>query len=74
MNPFDVGEDFSDLRTNPFDVGEDFSDLRTNPFEDGEYDKDHRVPNVPTESITRSKAKKIQQAFILHLQNWIGSV
>ena len=35
-------------------------------------DKDHGVPNVPIGSITRSKAKKIQQTFILHLQNWIG--
>ena len=33
-------------------------------------DKDHGVPTGP---ITRSKAKKIQQVFILHLQNWIGS-
>ena len=37
-------------------------------------DKNHGVPNVPTGPITRSKAKKIQQTFILHLQNWIGSV
>ena len=37
-------------------------------------DKDHGVPNVPTELITLFKPKKIQQAFILHLQNWIGSV
>ena len=29
---------------------------------------------VPTEPITQSKAKKNQQAFILHLQNWIDSV
>ena len=36
--------------------------------------KNHGVPNVPTGPITRSKAKKIQQAFIIHLQNWIGSI
>ena len=35
------------------------------------HDKNHSVPNVPTEPITRSKAKKIQQTFILHR---IGSV
>ena len=40
----------------------------------GEDDKNHGVPNVPTRPITRSKTKKIQQTFILHLQNWIGSV
>ena len=55
----------------PFDVGDDFSDSRTNPFEEGDDDKNHGVPTGP---ITRSKAKKIQQTFILHLQNWIGSV
>ena len=37
-------------------------------------DKDYNVLNVPTRPITRSKAKKIQQTFILHLQIWIGSV
>ena len=46
----------------PFDVGDDFSDSRTNPFEEGEDDKDHGDPNVPT-----GPAKKIQQAFILHV-------
>ena len=39
-----------------------------------ESDKDHGVPNVPTKSITLSHAKKIQRAFILHLQNWIGLI
>ena len=29
---------------------------------------------VPTGSITQSKVRKIQQIFILHLQNWIGSI
>ena len=43
-------------------------------FEEGEDDKNHGVPTVRTRPITRSKAKKIQQTFILHLQNWIGSV
>ena len=37
----------------------------------GTTDKDHSVSIGP---IIRSKANKIQQAFILHLQNWIGSV
>ena len=37
-------------------------------------DKYHGVPNVPTKSITRFKVKKIQQAFILHVQNWTCSV
>ena len=50
-------------------VGDDFSDSRTNPFEVGDDDKNHGVPTGP---ITQPKAKKIQQAFILHLQNWIG--
>ena len=40
-------------------------------------DKDHgSTPSpihVPTGPITRSKAKKIQQAFITHVQEWIGS-
>ena len=53
----------------PFDVGDDFSDSRTNSFEEGEDDKDHGYPNVPT-----GLAKKIQQAFIFHLSNWIGFV
>ena len=47
-----------------FDVSDDFSDSRTNSFEEGKNDKDHGVPNVPTRPMTRSKAKKIQQAFI----------
>ena len=34
----------------------------------------HGVPNGPTGRVTRSKAKNIQQRFMLHLQNWIGSV
>ena len=37
-------------------------------------DKDDGVPNVPIGPITRSEANKIQQAFIVHLQNWIGSI
>ena len=49
-------------------VGDDFFDLRTNP-EERDDDKNHGVPTGP---ITEHKAKKIQQAFILHLQNWIG--
>ena len=57
-----------------FDIGDDFSDSRTNPFEEGEDDKNHGVPNIPTGPITWSKAKKIQQTFIVHLQDWIGSV
>ena len=52
----------------------DFSDSRTNPFEEEEDDKNHGFPNIPIGPITRSKAKKIQQTFILHLQNWISSV
>jgi len=40
---------------------------------EGFIDKNHGVPNVPTGPITQSKVKKIQQTFILHLQNWIGS-
>ena len=35
---------------------------------------DHGVPNDPIGLITRSNAKNIQQTFILHLQNWIGSI
>ena len=35
---------------------------------------DHGVSNVSNGPITRSKAKKIQQTFILHIQNWIDSV
>ena len=50
-------------------VGDDFSDLRTNSFEEGDDDKNHGVPTRP---ITQHKAEKIQQAFIPHLQNWIG--
>ena len=38
------------------------------------FDKNNGFLNVPTRPITRSKAKKIQQAFILHLENWIDSV
>ena len=38
------------------------------------FDKNHGVSNVQTGPITRSNAKKIQQTFILHLQNWIDSV
>ena len=50
-------------------VGDDFFDSRRNTFEEGDDDKNHGVPTGP---ITQPKAKKIQQAFILHLQNWIG--
>ena len=46
----------------PFDVGDDFSYSKTNPFEEEEDDKDDGDPNVPT-----GPAKKIQQAFILHV-------
>ena len=37
-------------------------------------DKYHSVPSVSARSITRSKTKIIQQAFILHLQNWIDLI
>ena len=33
------------------------------------FDKNHGVSNVQTGPITRSNGKKIQQTFILHLQN-----
>ena len=56
--------DFSRL-----DIGDDFPDSRTNPFEKGEDDKDHGVLNFLIGPITRSKAKNVQQAFNLHLQN-----
>ena len=65
----DVHSTFNVAELSPFDVGDDFSDSRTNPFEEGDDDMNH---GVPTEPITQPKAKKIQQAFILHLQNWIG--
>ena len=35
-------------------------------------DKNHGVPQVSTGSLTRSKAKKIQQAFVLHLQDHLN--
>lgn len=38
-----------------------------------QYGKNHDVPQVSNRPITRSKDKKINQAFILQLQNWIGS-
>ena len=34
----------------------------------------HGVPLVSEGPITRSKASKIQQSFILHVQEWIGFV
>lgn len=40
----------------------------------GQGDKDHSVPNVSTGPITWSKTKKIEQTFILHMQNWISSI
>ena len=36
--------------------------------------KNHGVSNVPPRPKIRSKAKKIQQVIILHLQNWISLV
>ena len=36
-----------------------------------QYDKNHDVPYRP---IIKSKASKINQSFILHVQEWIGSV
>ena len=71
---FFVHSNFNVADLNPFDVGDDLSDSRMNSFEEGKHDKDYGVPNVPTRPITQSKAKKIQQAFILHLQDWISSV
>ena len=66
-----VHSTFNVAQLSPFDVGDDFSNSRTNPFEEGDDDKNHGVPTGP---ITEHKAKKIQQAFIPHLQNWIGQV
>jgi len=71
---FSVSSTFNVADLSPFDVGDDFPDSRTNPFEEGEDDKDHGVPQVALGPITRSKAKKIQQAFILHLRQWIASI
>ena len=53
---------FNVVDLSPFDLGDDFSDSKTNPFEEREEDKNHGDPNVPT-----GPAKKIQQAFILHV-------
>ena len=35
---------------------------------------DQGIPNVSTRPITQSNTKNIQRAFILHPQNWIGSI
>ena len=56
----------------PFHVGDDWFEDKS--FWRGGRDKNHSVSNAQTRPITRSKAKKIQQAFILHLQNWISLV
>ena len=61
LGDFSVHSTFNVVDLSHFDVSDDFSDSRTNPFEEGEDDKNHDVPNVPTGSITRSKAKNIQQ-------------
>ena len=73
LGEFSVHFTFNVANLSHFDVGDDFSDSRTNPFEEEEDDKDPGIPNVPTGPITRSKAMKIQQTFIVHLQNWIDS-
>ena len=51
-----------------------YLDSKTNPFEEGENDVNHGVPLISKAPITRSKASKIQQSFIPHVQQWIGSV
>ena len=61
---------FNATEFRPFDVSGDFLDSRTNLFDEGKNDKNHDVPYRP---ITRSKASKINQSFILHVQEWIRS-
>ena len=56
LTPFDVGNEYLDLRTNPFTVREDDINSTTDPL------------HVSEEPITRSKVKKIQEAYTLHLQ------
>ena len=55
---FSIHSTFNVTNLTSFDVGDDFCDLRMSPFEEGENDKDYGVPNVPTGSITQSKAKR----------------
>ena len=71
---FLVHSTFNVADLSSFDVSDEFSDSRTISFEEGEDNKDHNITNVSTGPITQPKSKKIQQVFILHLQNWIGSV
>ena len=54
----------------PFDVGNEDLDFRTNPSKEREDDMNstNDTLHVSEEPITRSKAKKIQEAYILHLQ------
>ena len=58
----------------PFDVGDEFLESRTNPFEEGKNDVNYGVPLILEGPITKSKASKIQQSFIFHVQEWIGPV
>ena len=61
---------FNYVEFHPFDVGDEFLDLGMNRFEEGKNDKNHDVPYRP---ITRSKTSKINESFILHVQEWIRS-
>ena len=56
LTPFDVGNEDLDLRTNSFKEREDDMNSTTDPL------------HVPEEPITRSKVKKIQEVYTLHLQ------
>ncbi|KAA0035598.1 Transposon Ty3-I Gag-Pol polyprotein [Cucumis melo var. makuwa] len=57
---YSVSSAFNTAYLSPFDVGDEFLDLRKNPFKEGENDENHGVPLVPEGPITRSKALKIQ--------------
>ena len=56
LTPFDAGNEDLDLRTNPFKEMEDDMNSTTDPL------------HVLEGPITRSKVKKIQEAYTLHLQ------
>ena len=67
---YNVSSNFNVADLTPFEVGNEDLDLRTNPFKEREDDMNSTTDplHVPEGPITRSKVKKIQEAYTSHLQ------
>ena len=70
---YGVSATFNVVDLSPFDVGDGW-DSRTNPSQERENDMNHdQVISIPQGSITRMRAKKLQQTLFTYIQAMVSS-